>query len=309
MDSYISNINSNVGLRRLSTIVLVFIFNINWNPLISQRGENMNKKIKLHKLSITSFIILLIWGIMTLISCKNDSFLSNDPIILYYHLFADKNLYFLEVLAPLFIIIPAVYQFHSELNTGTIKNYLTRIGYKKYLIKSYLKAISKIWILPAFMIVMIFICCIYSKNFNIGSGKEYYGYLVGSPNPKYSSVLFSFLSVYFINLAIHSILYVNLGLLYCKKYSNFLISTILSYLSFIALDIIVEVFIGNLLLSKILNIHNVTDSLNLFNIWIYDNVVSLSFMIIYSLILVTLAFISLIFTYKNKECVIIECEK
>ncbi len=269
----------------------------------------MKKFLKKEKFTIISFFVLMVWGISALISCKGDMLVSDDPLILYYHLFADKNLYYLEILAPIFIFVPAIYQFHKEISTGFIKNSLTRMEYKKYLIKHYINAIKKVWILPVFCLLMLLFCCIYLKSFNFGSGIEFYGYLTGSPDPKYATYLFGFMSVYVINLALQSILYVNLGLLYCKKYSNFLINLILSYLSFIALDIIVEVFVGNLLLARILNIHNITDSLNLFNFWTYYNVISLPFSIIYSLILVVLSFLTLIFIYKNKEGVLIESEK
>lgn len=269
----------------------------------------MKKFLKNEKFTIISFSILMIWGVFALLSCKNDNLLSDDPLILYFHLFADKNLYYLEILAPIFIFVPAIYQFHKEISTGFIKNSLTRIEYKKYLIKHYILALKKVWILPAFCILMLLFCCIYLKNFNFGSGVEYYGYLTGSPDPKYATCLLEFILVYIINLAFHSILYVNIGMLYCKKYSNFLVNLILSYLTFIALDIFMEVFVGNLLLAKILNIHNITDSLNLFNFWTYYNVKSLPFSIIYSVALCVFSVIILIFIYKNKEGVLIESEK
>ncbi len=269
----------------------------------------MGRFIKKHKLIIISLFILIIWGMTQLLSCNNDSFLSTDPLIMYYHLFIDKNLNFIEILGPLFVIIPSIYEFHSELSSGFIKNKLTRINYRKYLVNNYFKSISKFWILPVFAILLSLMCCIYFKNFNFGSGSEFYGYLMGSPDPKYANSILQFIIVYIINLALHSIFYVHLGLLYCKKYSNYLVNIILSFLTYIFIDIVAEIFIGNLLLSKILNIHNMTDSLNLFNVWILHDVVSLPFTVMYSLILVIATFIILYFLYRNEEGVIIETEK
>lgn len=266
----------------------------------------MKSFFKKNKLTIISFFILILWGVITLLSCIRDT---TDPLILYFHMFADKNLYYLEILAPLFVIVPGIYQFHKELNTGFIKNCLTRTKYKKYLISHYFNALKKIWILPLFYVLMILFCCIYLKSFNFGSGAEYYGYYTGSPDLKYASCIFSFMLTYFINLILQSILYLNVGLIYCKKYSNFLISLILSYLTFIILDIFLEVFIGNLLFARILNIHNITDSLNLFNFWTYHNVISLQFSIIYSLFLCILSLVMIMLIYKSEEGVIIEIEK
>ena len=265
--------------------------------------------IKRKKMTIISFSLLMIWGISTLLSCKNDYIMSKDPLIMYFYLFTDKNLFYLETLAPLFVFIPCIYDLNRELSSGFIKYKLTRMNYKTFLIKNYKKALSNIWILPAFFIIMLFLCCLYMNSFSFGSGKDLYGYLSGSPSVEYIPILGTFIFVYFLNLILHSILYVNIGLLYCKKYKNYLVNIILSYITFIGLDIVAEIFIGNLLLAAILNIHNITDSLNLFNIWIYDNVVSLPFSIIYSLILAISSLIILIFIYRNKEGVIIESEK
>ena len=69
----------------------------------------MKKFLKNEKFTIISFSILMIWGVFALLSCKNDNLLSDDPLILYFHLFADKNLYYLEILAPIFIFVPAIY--------------------------------------------------------------------------------------------------------------------------------------------------------------------------------------------------------
>ncbi len=251
----------------------------------------------------------MLWGIIVLFSCKKEYIPSNDPIIMYYHLFTDKNLFYLETLAPLFVFIPCIYSFNKELSSGFFKYKLTRMNYKSFLKKSYKKALLNAWILPTFFVIMLFLCCLYKGSFSFGSGKELYGYLSATPNEKYISILGAFIFVYFLNLILHSIFYVNIGLLYCKKYSNYLVNIILSYITFIALDVVAEIFIGNLLLARILNIHNITDSLNLFNIWIYDNVISLPFTIIYALFLIISSAMILFFIYRNKEGVIIESEK
>lgn len=268
----------------------------------------MRNFIKNNKITLLSILVLIIWGLYYVIFCYKEGSASGDPMIQYYHMISDLNLNFIQILAPLFVFIPAIWHFHKHLSTGFIKNCLTRMSYKQYIRKHYLKALKKAFILPCFVIILLLCCCILTNNFHFGSKAEWYGWLT-SPNPKYLNMLGTFILVYIINMFLHSIFYINLGLLYCKKYSNILVNIVLSYITFIAMDILMEIFIGNLLLAVVLNIHNVTDSLNLFNIWIYDNVISLPFSIAYALILVIVSTIIVHFIYRNKEGVIIEVEK
>lgn len=268
----------------------------------------MKQFIKKNKITILSIIILIVWSVYEIINCYNEGLISNDPLILYYHIVKDLSLSFIQILAPLFVFIPAIWNFHNELSSGYIKNSLTRIEYKKYLIKNYFNALLKTLILPCFVIFLFLMCCLLTKGFDFGSGKEMYGW-IASPEQRFLNNLPIFMMVYIINILFHSILYVNLGFLYCKKYSNILVNILLSYLSFIILDIFMEIFLGNLILAKLLNIHNMSYSLNLFNIWIYDKVISFQFTIIYSVTLVIISTILIYFKYKNKEDVIIEIEK
>lgn len=276
----------------------------------------MKQFLKKEKFTILSFTILLIWGISKIVLSTGYAGyyggyepINTNPIIMYFHLLTDMELEYIEILGPLFVFIPAIYEFHKELHTGYIKNCLTRVEYKKYMLKHYLKALSKCIILPLFVIILVFLCCIYLKSFDFNSQTDLYGKMSGTPNIfEYGSQI-EFALTYLLNLLLHSILYVNLGLLFCKKFSNFLVNVILSFLSFIILEIVLEVFIGNYLLALKLNIHNITDSLNLFNVWMYDNVISLLFSIIFSLLLAALSTIMVIFIYKNKEGVLIESEK
>ena len=260
-----------------------------------------------NKISFISFSILMIWLFIESCKCYKEGAISDDPLIMFYHLLKDMNLSFVQILAPVFVIVPSIYMIHKELHTGTIKMFLTRISYKKYMLIKYLEVIKKIWILPMFVCTILVISCLLTKSVSFGSGFELYGW-ISSPNIKDLNELPFYMVTYLIVILLHSILYANVGLLCTKKNSNFLVTIILSYIMFIALDIFMEVLIGNLFLAKILNIHNITDSLNLFNIWVYDNVISLPFMIFYSLFLVIVSCLVVLIRYRNKEGVIIESE-
>ena len=75
---------------------------------------------------------------------------------------------------------------------------------------------------------------------------------------------------YLIGMVLNSIFYTNLGLIFCKKNSNFFVSTILAFLTFIGIDIIAEILVGGIFFGRILGINQMQDTLNLFNIWYYS---------------------------------------
>lgn len=291
--------------------------------------------IKRNKMSIIMFSILLLWLLITIIQykqwfqsyndlydkvlrqCKDNSLTAcdhllkpyiPDTITVFFDLINNYSLRYVQLLAPLFVIVPAIWNFHSELKSGYIKNIMTRISYKKYIKKSIIGSLKNIWILPLFVVITFIAAYSLSGNFDFSKTELLYGKSLVF-NYKYLEILPLFMSVFLTNIIFHSILYVNIGLIFVKKNMNVLVSIIISYLAFIALDIVFEIFIGGLLLAKIFNIHNITSSLNLFNIWVYSDIPNLSFTVVYSMMLAMLSLLMVFYIYKNKEEVIIENEK
>ena len=266
----------------------------------------MKKYIKQNKLVIISFIILLLWGGGSIFFWKENTY-NNDPIILYYDIIS-TYLYSIQNIAPLFIIIPIIYQFHQELHTGYIKNCLTRTSYNKYMLKNYLKNISKSMILPLFVILLMIFCCIKLNSTSFGSGADMYNHYA-SPEIEYGYKIGRFMLTYIVVIAIDSIFYVNLGLIYCRKKLSYAVTVVLSYLTFIGLEFMGECIIGGIILARLLDIHYTQDYFNLFNIWIYDGIHNLGLFLLYHLFLLISSTLIVYLLYRKKEGVLIECEK
>lgn len=259
---------------------------------------------------VISFSILLFWMLFEIVktypiylSCD-----TTDPVLFFYIIFGNSSLSFLPLISPIFIVVPAIFNFHQKLHSGFMEYYLTRESYDKYIKKEFRNSIICSVIFPLIIIIFLVIGCILNGNIDFGSGSFLYGYYP-SPPVKYISIIWIFMLIYILNIWLQSIFYINVGLIISKKHSSFLITVILSFISFIIMNIIFEVFIGNLLLARILNIHNVTDTLNLFNYWIYDGINNLWLSILFSLLLCVGSLVVFYFTYKNKEGVVIEGEK
>ena len=258
--------------------------------------------IKMHKLSFFSIMFLIMWAIYVFIICYNENLINNDPMIMYYHMITDLNLYYIPILSPLFVIIPAIYQFHSKLHSGIIKDYLTRTKYKEYMKKEYVNSIKCSLILPLFVVLLLIFSCIITKSLAFGSGVDLYEYLLGSPEKQYAYMMNIYIAIYLLNIFLHSIFYINVGLIFSKKYSNLLVSIVLSYLAFIGVDISLEVF-----MSKFLNLFinfDFNPIFNLFNIWTYHRVDNIYLTLIVSISLVIVSSIALYIMYRKKEKVI-----
>ena len=266
----------------------------------------MNVFFKKNLIFILAVIILLIWSCYSVITWKEITY-RNDPIILYYNIIG-TGLNFIQLIGPLFVIIPATYWFHKKLHSGIISYYLTRMPYKKFILKNYFNSILKSLILPFFCIFLIAICCLKIKSISFGSGFDMYNYYA-SPEKSTSSNIYIFMLFYFINMVLNSIFYVNICLFNMKKNSNYLVTMILSFICFIGIEIVVDALFAGFILARILNIHNLQLTLSLFSIWTYYGVKKIWYCTFYYLLLVIISTIVIFIKYKNKEGVLIESEK
>lgn len=274
-------------------------------------GIMLKSFLKKNKIFLLSLLILIVWTIYEIILIfiakqNNLLFESKDPILYFFVLLNDK-FYILQIIFPLFVIVPAVCSFYPNLHTGFIKNCLTRINYKTCFLKFYSGALKSILIIPIFLIILLFLCTIISEGFLFGSDRNIYN-LYASAISEYANVYVKFIFVFFLNIFLHSIFYVNLSLICCRRKSNLPISITKSYILFISLEIFIEVLVCGLFFSRFLNIHNTTNLLSLTGAMMYDNV-NLNYTIYYSVFLVIISSFVLYFNYKNKERVLIEIEK
>lgn len=295
----------------------------------------MKNIIKKNKMIIIILIFLLVWSCINLIEyakelklaeknyndianeCKinidyiptcedylNKSYQKPDTITSFFYILCHYNLNLLQVIAPIFIIIPAIWNFHKKLKSGYIKNALTRESYRIYITKELLDSMKCIIIFPIMLIFLLIGCYIISGHFDYSQFKS-----ILVINEKFLDNLTLTMVVYFINLMLHSIFYINLGLIFCKKNRNILVSIISSFICFVLLDIFFEVFLGSFLFGKIFKLHGFVALFNLFGIWIYTDYTNLLSVIIFSILLVVISFIILLIEYRKKEDVVICCEE
>lgn len=236
-----------------------------------------------------------------------DSAFFTNPILLYYQILENDILYFFIPLAPLFVMIPTIYNFNKELSSGNIRNSLSRIPYKTY-IKKYYHSAFKMAFIFTYTCILLFICAgIMIGGFYVKGDLALYGSF-SSPDLEWSNNPYLYIILYLMINYMHGVFCANIGLFYCKKNKNFLVCLILSYLTYIGLEIFSEIFIGSLLLTKIFGIHNISFNFNFFSAWQLYNVNELLVFGIAVFLLITSSFL-VRWQYRNKEGVLIEVEK
>lgn len=238
----------------------------------------------------------------------HDHYYNWDTISVYFYVLLTGSVCQLQMLAPIFVIAVAVWQFNKELKSGYFKNILMRMRYADYLKKSYLKVLKYSLIFPAFLIFMFILAYLISGHFDFEQTLLQEGWVDPWLELKFVKILPQFIFVFLTNFILHSIFWINIGFIMSKKSRNIILTIISSFLVYIAVFIVTEIFIGGFLLSGILGIRNVMDYFSLSNIWVYEGINHLWLTVVYALTLAGISLLALIYVYKNKEEVINENE-
>lgn len=232
-----------------------------------------------------------------------------DTFTVFFQLLINSNLSLIQLIAPMIVILLASYSFFHEYRTGFYKNKLLRMPYKEYLKYIILKTYRCIWILPSFVVV-IFICSfMISGHFDVDLTLSYWPENYIPVSISVIKNIFPFMIIFLLNIMFNSLFYVNLALIPIKKSNNYIVNVISSYLLFIFCDIVLEVFVGILLLEKFVHVSQASGIFNLFNCWVYDSIPSIPLYTIYCFLLAIISFIVVIYIYHDREEVIVASEK
>ena len=205
----------------------------------------------------------------------------------------------------LLIIISSIRVVCPFLKNNILKNTLTRESYKKVIIKLFANAYKPALLLPFLTIVAFIICFIFTGNFDYNNAVQ--GNYV-SWNASSLKSPFLFMITYILRIFIISLIYINISLLVCKKNHNFVVATILSYLCFIATEIILEVVFNTLIFTVLLK-SGFGVVLNILAIFTLFDQYGLAYSVLVPLIFFIITAIFVYIEYKDKEKLMIECEK
>lgn len=208
------------------------------------------------------------------------------------------------ILLFLFIVIPSLIYTSRYLKSKVIVNELTRTDYKKILKKYFLSSYKSVIILPIIIIIAFVLCYSLFDSFD-------YSYSIANSTIAWSEQTIKnpiiFMLLYLLNSIVHSFLYINISLCIVRKHHNFLVSAILSFLTFIGIEAVLELLFNAIICTLILKTE-VGIIFNIMNILAFNDLLGIFSPLIVPTILLVLSFIILFVMYKDKEKLIIDCE-
>lgn len=214
------------------------------------------------------------------------------------------DIHYLNFIAFLVVIIPSLYCVSNYLYNRVITNCLTRQSYKSFIKDFIRKAYKYYFILPVIMGVLILICLFYSEIDPAYSLSN--NYSIWQTNLIFKPVLFVFL--YLINITIYSLSYVNISLIVLRKQQNIIKAIILSVLVFVGIEVFLEIVVNGLIFGLVFK-SEVGNIFNIMNLLIFNINYVASKLLTFTISFFLLTFILVIILYKNKEKLIIDCEK
>lgn len=211
--------------------------------------------------------------------------------------------YIIQLFIPIIIIFYTIYVITEKSKSKEIKNYLLREEYKTYKKRLFKIAYSSVLIVPIFLIVYFLIALLITKNLNPATDVNTFRIGPSIMN-FYKSPLF-YIS-YILVVILNNAMCINVSLIVMKKNKNFIVAYVESFLIIYAIYCISELVFG-IKIQKLFNISS--NNFNLLNLYSWNGVTSSTIYLLCSLVWFTVTFIFVLYTYKNKEDLIIACEK
>lgn len=212
------------------------------------------------------------------------------------------SMYYLPVIAILFVIIPAMKDFYLDIKSGNYKNKLLREKYTTFLKKHYLKSMKSSLILPIFLIITFFITCIVSGfKFRYLPGEiELYDEFYTTKSYARELWIPYFLTFGFCLLA-HSIYYINLAYSVFIKTKNYILSIVLTFIIYLLTQLVIVSLISRVV-GKYLKLSELSIALSDTEIWCFGSEINnFGYMIITSIIYIIISYIIYRILFNKKE--------
>lgn len=199
-----------------------------------------------------------------------------------------------------FVVISSTYYISKYLKNNILSNDLMRKSYKKIktklLICSWLPAL----VIPIISIFKLIVFYVMTKNF------DYSASVIMWQESSLSNVGLFFISYILISL-FDSLIYSNISLIVTRKKHNFILSSLLSYLVIIGVELFLEIVVNVLICTNIFH-SEIGVVFNIINFGCYNDSYGIFIPLVVSIVIFFITLIIVCLIYKNKEKMIIDCE-
>lgn len=232
------------------------------------------------------------------------------PLLFSYLIAGSEELYYLSILAILFVAVPAIWGFYQDTKNGMYKNKLLRESYKSYFLKHYKKSLKCLLILPVFIVLAFLITCVVSNfEFQYAPGElEYGGSFFWSSREYARSLWIPYLFTMIASVTLHSIYYINTAYLVFYKAKNFILNTVGVYLAYLLTQVVLVSLVG-MFFGRVLKMGEFAITFEDPIIWIFGSDVDhFEYMFISSLVYVVISTLLVFLVYRKKERHVIQNE-
>lgn len=214
-----------------------------------------------------------------------------------------------EVFLPIIICLICIYPVYSMYKSGFIKNILVRKKYKNFIKSIEIKTILCNLLFPLLLVLLLVLSYLFTGSFDFEKTRILIGdtsaveALIPFSNNFFLYYLLIFLKVYFF-----CILFSNIGLFFIKKLNNFILIMISTFISYLVLCFISEIFISGIIVNVILKL-NLGYAFNIMDLLNNGNFKELIISTLFIFILMNISIFINYLSYRSKENVIISREK
>lgn len=228
---------------------------------------------------------------------KVDFFTMMTDILIY-------KLHFFNAFAFLMLIVPTLLPLSKILKNKFAISFCTRDSYNSFLKEYFKEAYRYVWLLPVISGCLILIC-MFSTTFDPAYAIKY-GSSMWKTDIIYHPIVF--IMLYLINIFLYSCAFINLALIIVRKQHNYIKAIILSFVSYIGLELFLEVVVNALILQNLFHT-DIGHLFNIMNLFTFSDVFGTIPLMSFTLFVFIISMIGVYLSYKNKESIIVDCEK
>ena len=307
--------SSKVSLIMYIILILYYVF-CWYNVLIIHDGKRNQQWDKEHYYACTDYLLTNVnskkqeivstynyLGINAEI-CKDITqygVLPNSSFNIFSEFFAEENFLF-PFFIPVIVLLPFIYLISKESKNKMVKNYILRNKYDEYIKYIFSMAYKNIFTIPVIVLITFLISYILSGG-NINP-KADIGMHYILPNISFLNNPL-FIPIYILTLFLGVGLYINIGLIILSKNKNFIVSILESELVIFLVWAFVFIIFGNIFKHIGVNSSN----FNLLSIYEWEEINNMYLYFALNLLLFILSYFVAKYSFKNKEKLILMCEK
>ena len=232
---------------------------------------------------------------------------NKDVELDFYTVFADAltwQVQYIYYFAFLIVVVPTMIKVCKILKYKQIINSNSRESYHSFLKKLLKTAYQYIWVLALLSLIMMI-----PIMMNTSLNPEYA--IINSHGMWQSNIIYHpvlFVISYLINVTLYSMIFIHIALLVARKQQKTIPCIIISYILYLAIEIVLETVVRLIIIRGVFH-SELGMIFNILNVFGMNDLYGVGPLLLINLCMVLVSFGLVYLAYKDKEKLVIQCEK